>query len=443
MVQEAGGWDERASQAQRALTARFGPRGCRRDWRNTSPFRFRQAFVLNYWWLAHLIEVRVDAFERTGDEEWLTDARAAYARLLERNHGLFNDYFDDMGWLGIALLRLHRATGERRFLDDAVALWEHIRSGGWNERHGASVAWRLQQLDYKNAPTNGAFALLSARLFAATSEARYARAAQEALGWIESALVDPATGTVADGVNRLGDGRLDADWVFSYNQGLYVGALVEVAGWPAAAAAAAGAGKGAAPAAGAGTAGAYAGAAGAGASGADAGAGGAAAGASAGGANAGAAGAAGADAGRADAGTGGAAASAGAGAGGADAGVRAARTAVAAIGALAPHGVITGENARFDRRGGGDVGLFKGVFVRYLGELIERLPADSPERPALVAFLRTSTDALWSSIRRSPGLRPGDDWGRPAPPATFLSTQLSAVMALETRARLERGGHLA
>jgi predicted alpha-1,6-mannanase (GH76 family) len=104
--------------------------------------------------------------------------------------------------------------------------------------------------------------------------------------------------------------------------------------------------------------------------------------------------------------------------------------------------VITTENSRFDQRGGGDIGLFKGVFVRYLGELIPLLPAASASRRVLVDFVRTSTDALWSGIRLSSGLRAGDDWSRPAPPVTFLSTQLSAAMALETRARLERDGQL-
>ncbi|MGD8166854.1 glycoside hydrolase family 76 protein [Herbiconiux sp. P16] len=377
-----GAWSARAERAQDALTAAFATRLRRGGLRNTAPWRLRQAFAFNYWWLAHAIEVRVDAFDRSGDASRLSSARRLLQLLRRRNRGtLINDYFDDMGWLAIALLRVHAATGERPFLGDAVGLWEHIRHAGWNARHGASVAWRQQQPDYKNAPTNGAFALLSARLLAATGEPRYARAVLEALDWIETSLVDPSTGIVADGVNRQGDGALDTDWVFSYNQGLYVSALVEVAGRRDGV----------------------------------------------------------------DAPVGGLAGIAGEIADSladrpADALARAERTAVAAVGRLAPTGVITTENSRFDQRGGGDIGLFKGVFVRSLGDLIPRLPAESASRRLLADFVRTSTDALWSSIRRSPELRAGDDWSRPAPPVTFLSTQLSAVMALEARAGLERNG---
>ncbi|WP_382306282.1 glycoside hydrolase family 76 protein [Herbiconiux sp. UC225_62] len=409
----AGGdsWGTRAERAQDALTAEFGTRLRRGGLRNTAPWRLRQAFAFNYWWLAHAIEVRVDAFERSGHADALGSARRILELVRRRNGGtLVNDYFDDMGWMAIALLRLHAASGERRFLDDAIGLWEHIGRAGRTAGHGAAVAWRAQQLDYENAPTNGAFALLSARLFAVTGDAAHARAAQEAVDWIETTLIDPATGILADGVNRLGDGRIDTAWVFSYNQGLYVGALVEMAGWTGWTDRERGAGR----AAGAGTEAGRAAGAGAGA--------GRAAGAEAG-------------AGAADRteGVGGALA-------GDQALARAERTAVAAVQLLAPNGVITGENSRLDQRGGGDIGLFKGIFVRYVGELIARLPRESEGRPVLVEFVRASTDALWSGIRRSPDVRAGDDWSRPAPPVTFLSTQLSAVMALETRARLERGG---
>ncbi|SDZ12394.1 glycoside hydrolase family 76 protein [Herbiconiux ginsengi] len=391
-------WSDRAESAQNALTAAFGTRLRRGGLRNTAPWRLRQAVAFNYWWLAHAIEVRIDAFERSGDPDRLQSAGRLLELLRRRNRGtLVNDYFDDMGWLAIALTRLHAATGERRFLGEAVGLWNHIRSAGWNSQCGASVAWRAQQLDYKNAPTNGVFALLSARLFAVTGESAHAHAARDALDWIETTLVDPSTGIVADGVNRLGDGGVDADWVFSYNQGLYAGALGEVAGWRA------GAGEGA------GGAERTGGASGTGGAG-DTGAGG----------SAGTEGLRGAPA-------------------SGDALARAERTAVAAV-RLAPRGVITTENSRLDQRGGGDIGLFKGVFVRYLGELIPRLPQESAGRRLLVDFVRTSTDVLWSGIHRSPELRAGDDWSRPAPPVTFLSTQLSAVMALETRARLDRGG---
>ncbi|TAJ46741.1 MAG: glycosyl hydrolase [Herbiconiux sp.] len=362
MTQDAADWPARADTAQRALSDDFGTRFARLRYRNGSRPLSVRPFAFNYWWFAHLIEARVDAFERSGDEYWLADAERVLARLRRRNGGrLENDYFDDMGWLTIALLRLHEASGRGPRLDDAIELWGDIRRSGWNDLEGPSMAWRRSQLDYKNAPSTGAFAIASALLARLTDSAEYDEAARESLAWLEARLVRP-DGLVADGVNRLGDGRVDDEWLFSYNQGLYIGALV---------ASHARSGE-TAPLS------------------------------------------------------------------------RALRTASATLARLAPDGVIAGENADLHARGGGDIGLFKGVFVRYLGQLIERSDAagitsgGDAAAPVEAArrFIRRGADLVWAERARTGSLRVGDDWSRPAPPVTALSTQLSAVILLETRARL-------
>ncbi|MGA1838667.1 glycoside hydrolase family 76 protein [Herbiconiux sp. 11R-BC] len=343
-----------AELAQHGLSRSFRSRLVPGRLRNTSRFRWRQSFALNYWWLAHAVEVRVDAFERTGDPARLAEAERLYAQLKRRNRGLFNDYFDDMGWLCIAALRLHDAGGSRAsaspYLADAVALFARIHDRGWNPLHGESVSWRVQQPGYKNAPSNGAFAIAALRLFARTGDERMRVAGEAALSWLTENLLSPG-GLVVDGLGRTGGAERDDAWVFSYNQGLYVGALVE----------------------------AYA------------------------------------------------------SSGDETLLARAARTAEAAIAALAPDGVIRGEQARLDERGGGDVGLFKGVFVRYLALLVGALPPGT-DRAELLGFLRGTTSALAAHLDADG--RAGDDWSAAPPPVTAMSTQLSAVMALEAVARL-------
>jgi len=362
VTQDEADWPSLADAAHHALDRDFGTRFARLRYRNGSRPLSVRPFAFNYWWFAHLIEVRVDAFERSGDERRLAGAEQVLARLRRRNGGrLENDYFDDMGWLTIALLRLHEASGRQRRLDDAIELWGDIRRSGWNDHEGASMAWRRSQLDYKNAPSTGTFAIASAQLARLTGAAEYDVAARESLAWLQTRLVRP-DGLVADGVNRLGDGVVDDEWLFSYNQGLYLGALVA----------------------------------------------------------------------RHDA------------SGDVAPLARALRTAGATLATLAPGGVIAGENADLHARGGGDIGLFKGVFVRYLGQLVERSDAaESPfgadESAALEAarrFIHLSADLVRAESERSGSLRVGDDWSRPAPAVTALSTQLSAVILLETRARL-------
>jgi predicted alpha-1,6-mannanase (GH76 family) len=223
--------EERADALQDALEVQFGA-----PWpqllHNRHPVREGADLsaddeVFNYWWLAHLVDVRLDAFERSGDPRRLEQARQAYRNVLERNGSLFNDYFDDMLWLALAGLRLADASGEDSYARDATAIWEHVVEFGWNDHLGPSLAWRKPQLDYKNTPANAPLVILSARL-AERGDPRTLAYAEKALGWLEQHLVGP-DGFVEDGINREGDGSVDRQWRFTYNQGLYIGACLALA----------------------------------------------------------------------------------------------------------------------------------------------------------------------------------------------------------------------
>ena len=345
-------WCARADALQDSLEASFGA-GWPQHLHNAVPLREGDDEVFNYWWLAHVVDVRLDAWERSGRERYLEQAVETYRNVLERNGSLYNDYFDDMLWLALAALRLADATGEQRYADDARRLWAHVVEHGWNEHLGASMAWRKQQLQYKNTPANGPFAILSARLAERGDDPAHLRYAGQALDWLEATLVGE-DGFVQDGVNRLGDGAVDLQWRFTYNQGLYIGACLA---W----ARASGASERAAQ--------------------------------------------------RIQSAT------------------RTARTAITSLGS----GGVFGEGGT-EGETGGDVGLFKGVLYRYATLLVETT-GDAAVRD----FLLSSTEVLWQRGLQAPALLAGDDWTRPWPGRSSCSTQLSAVMATESAARLTRG----
>jgi predicted alpha-1,6-mannanase (GH76 family) len=224
-------WPQRAKRLQDSLDRYFGPR-LRLPWtrplRNWHPAALTDVKSLNYWWLAHAIEARLDACERGGAPRPLKQAERIFRYVVWRNgRSLFNDYFDDMGWMGIAALRLAGLTGSDRYRQAAAALWHHIREHGWNDAAGGGIAWRKQQPHYKNTPSNGTFVILGTRLYRRTGEAGYLDWSTRAFDWLDGTLRRP-DGFIDDGINRKDDGRID-DWKFSYNQGLYIGACAELA----------------------------------------------------------------------------------------------------------------------------------------------------------------------------------------------------------------------
>ncbi|WP_223623934.1 glycoside hydrolase family 76 protein [Microbacterium sp. EST19A] len=344
-------WSAHADIAQQSLDHFFRVGGSQ-YLANSHPHDRGNTEVFNYWWLAHVIDARTDAWERSGDPAWRSLAIVARDNIVERNGGqLFNDYFDDMLWFALALERVHEATGEQQYLDEAIAIWDHVIAEGWNDTLGWSLAWRKQQLAYKNTPANGPLVILGVRLSRHDDSRDYLGCARTAFDWLTANLVG-ADGFVEDGVNREGDGAVDTQWRFTYNQGLYVGAAVELFGAT----------------------------------------------------------------------------------GDRSYLERAVQTAVAAVRSLSDGTVFP------DEGDGGDEGLFKGVYYRYLGELLAVLAAEdsfADERAELEAFLRAGTDALWANGLVGGRLRPGNDWSKGPVEWIPYSTMVSAIFAVEQRARLE------
>ncbi|WP_156252317.1 glycoside hydrolase family 76 protein [Pseudactinotalea terrae] len=334
-------WTARTELAQDSLWSLYGA-PAPQLLNNTYPVDENETF--NYWWLAHAMDIAVDRWERSGDPSHLGAAVEIFENVLTRNEGrLFNEYFDDMLWLGLALERLSRAPGHERYLEPAREIWQHCLDDGWNDTMGGGIAWRKPQRFYKNTPANGPFIILGARLASRLgADDPYLVWARRTMSWLQEHLVRD-DGTVEDGVNREDDGSVDTDWRYTYNYGLFIGACVELFShdhderWLD----------------------------------------------------------------------------------------RAELSARRAIELLAVDGV-------FPETGGGDVGLFKGIFYRYLELLLALRPAAD-----LVAFVRLGTDALWENACSGDVLRAGDDWRSPAADPTSMSTQLSAIMATEMRARID------
>lgn len=182
----------------------------------------------HYWRNAHVLDLLLDAYERTGDSLWLARVDRLIDGIYRANGERWrNNYYDDMEWMALALLRASDLSGEERYYKIARLLWQDIRMG-WNSLQGGGIAWKKDQRDYKNTPANMPASILASRFFRRDAVADDLEWALKLFEWQRLHLVDPETGLVWDGLNRTGDGTIDKEWKFSYCQGLYIGAAVEL-----------------------------------------------------------------------------------------------------------------------------------------------------------------------------------------------------------------------
>jgi len=226
----AGRWERRAEAAQAVLVREYanarGGGGWPGLFRLRAPAKLRDRLALRYWWQAQALDTLVDVQERAPTPHNLARIRALVRGVRATNHGgLTNDYYDDMGWMALALLRAD-AVGAGT-APAARRLWTVIRAS-WNDAYGGGVPWRRQQPAYKNVPANGPAAILAARLYRRDGRAEDLKWAQRIVAWMHATLVDTDTHVVWDGVNRRGDGRVDRRWLFTYTHGVVLGADLEL-----------------------------------------------------------------------------------------------------------------------------------------------------------------------------------------------------------------------
>jgi predicted alpha-1,6-mannanase (GH76 family) len=225
---QTAAWKVRAEEAQRTLDENFWNDSIRMyDIRTPCPDGSCNT-IFHYWWMAHAVEALTDGWERTSNPIYAGRLRQLHQGILSRNGGVWpNSLYDDMEWMAIAWLRAYRLTGEEAYKQTALVLWDDIKPG-WNGHMGGGIAWQKTQLDYKNTPANAPAAILAARLYAAFGQLEDLDWAKKIYDWQKRTLVDPVTGFVWDGINRLGDGVIDKDWKYTYCQGVLIGAAAEL-----------------------------------------------------------------------------------------------------------------------------------------------------------------------------------------------------------------------
>jgi predicted alpha-1,6-mannanase (GH76 family) len=175
------------------------------------------------WQPALAIEAIVNTYQRTGDGRF----RDVVARSFQRYRGRRSDFNDDDGWYLNAWLRAFEVTGDRAYLDEAVALFEAM-ARGWDETCGGGVWWRKDRT-YKNAVTNELFLLAAARLHRWADPTNiYRDWAERAWAWFDASGMINAADLVNDGLD--GGCANNGQTTWTYNQGVVLAALSELRG---------------------------------------------------------------------------------------------------------------------------------------------------------------------------------------------------------------------
>jgi predicted alpha-1,6-mannanase (GH76 family) len=228
-------WGARAAVAERAVLARhlrrvWGLPGTRlgvAGWPQTMGNRLHGRW--NYWWQAHLIDCLVDAQERHPHPGRADTIKRLVRGVHLRNIGRWtNDYYDDIAWLGLALMRAHDCEGVA--LNPAMTRIAAQLRAGWTDHAGGGIWWRRKDT-FKNVPANGPAAILFARWADRGGDRADRQRARSMTEWMAQLLVDPGTGLLWDGLYVEPDGSVKdiVKVIYTYCQGVYIGACVELA----------------------------------------------------------------------------------------------------------------------------------------------------------------------------------------------------------------------
>jgi predicted alpha-1,6-mannanase (GH76 family) len=301
-----------------------------------------------YWPNAHALDVLVDAYLRNPSASLKSQMLDLIGGVKAKNRNtMINEYYDDMEWMALACLRAYNATGEAPFKEVTELLWNDIKNG-WSSDLGGGIWWRKDNPS-KNTPSNMPAAILAARLYKKFNRAEDLQLAQNIYNWEKQVLYDAASGWVYDNIDKAGVKNIT--WKFTYNQGTFLGAALELylitnnSGYL--------------------------------------------------------------------------------------------NDAYKATDYTLNSGFLTSNGVLKDE-GGGDGGLFKGIFIRYFTRLIIDGGIDAAKKTSYLNFMTSNATTLWSKGTNKNLVLFGSAWDKAPGDATDCTIQLSGIMLFEAMAELKK-----
>ena len=143
--------------------------------------------------------------------------------------GFLNGFYDDEGWWALGWIQAFDVTGTADYLNTAIDIFNDMKNGSTTPctKSGSGIWWDKAET-YVNAIANELYLSVAAHLANRESgnKSFYTSIAQEQWTWFQGTGMINAQGTINDGLTTACANNNGTVW--SYNQGVVLGALVEL-----------------------------------------------------------------------------------------------------------------------------------------------------------------------------------------------------------------------
>lgn len=218
----AGGQLQRAAEGIQTLQGWYDP--------STGLYR-----TTGWWNSANAITVLVDYARVSKSTQYNAILANTFQAAQKTSPGFLNNFYDDEGWWALAWIDAYDLTGNQQYLSMAESIFADM-AGGWDLTCGGGIWWSKDR-GYKNAIANELFLSVAAHLANRTSPkvGQYLDWANKEWKWFaQSGMINPAS-LINDGLGTSSGhtgassctNNGQATW--SYNQGVVLGGLAELA----------------------------------------------------------------------------------------------------------------------------------------------------------------------------------------------------------------------